>query len=95
MTCHTVPATGNSKSSTQTNWRSIVANRRNYKPNGRSRGPTLAITVLVYYAVRVVVFLIVTTVVVCTKDDKRREACLRLAELVSRGWPRLARLPGS
>lgn len=58
-------------------------------------GRPLAITTLVYCAARVVIFLVVTTVVICTKDDKRREVCLRLAELVSRGWPRLLRLPGS
>jgi hypothetical protein len=57
-------------------------------------GRPLAITITAYYAIRAAVFLVVAVVAACTKNDKRREACVRIVEAVSRGWP-LPRLPGS
>lgn len=56
-------------------------------------GGPLAITLMLYCAVRIATFLVVIVVIIRATDDKRREACLRLAEIVSRGWPRLPRLP--
>jgi hypothetical protein len=56
-------------------------------------GGPLAITVMLCCAIRAVIFLVCAAVVIRTKDPERREACLRLAEIVSRGWPRLPRLP--
>jgi hypothetical protein len=56
-------------------------------------GRPMAITISAYYAIRTVVFLVVTVVAVCTKNDKRREACLQIVQAVSGGWPWSARLP--
>jgi hypothetical protein len=54
----------------------------------------LAITVLVYYGIRAVILLVASTVAICTKDETRRSACLQIAQIASRGWPWLPRLPG-
>jgi hypothetical protein len=56
-------------------------------------GRPLVITFTVYYAVKAAVFLLATVVAICTRDEKRREACVQIVEAVSRGWP-LPRLPG-
>lgn len=50
-------------------------------------GHPLAITVTVYYGIKAVVFLAAGTVAMCTKDDKRREACVEIVRIVCRGWP--------
>jgi hypothetical protein len=58
-------------------------------------GRPLAITVTAYYAIKAAIFLLASTVAVCTKDEKRREACLEIMRIVCRGWPWPSRLPGS
>jgi hypothetical protein len=60
-----------------------------------SVGRPLAITVTAYYAIKAAIFLLASTVAVCTKDEKRREACLEIIRIVCRGLPWPPRLPGS
>jgi hypothetical protein len=57
-------------------------------------GRPLAIAVIAYYTVKAAVFLLASVVGICTKNKDRREVCLKLAEMICRGWP-LPRLPGS
>jgi hypothetical protein len=57
-------------------------------------GRPLAITVTVYYGIKAALFLAAGTVAMCTKDDKRRDACVEIVRVVGRGWPWPPRLPG-
>lgn len=50
-------------------------------------GRPLAVAVIVYYTAKAAVFLLASVVGIFTKDEKRRQACLHLAEMVCRGWP--------
>jgi hypothetical protein len=50
-------------------------------------GHPLAVTVTVYYGIKAAVFVAAGTVAMCTKDDKRREACVEIVRIVCRGWP--------
>jgi len=42
---------------------------------------------VLYYGIKAVILLLVGVVGVCTKDEGRREACVKLAGIVCRGWP--------
>jgi hypothetical protein len=57
-------------------------------------GHPLALTVTAYYGIKAAVLLAAGTVAMCTKDDKRREACVEIVRIVCRGWPWPPR-PGS
>jgi hypothetical protein len=50
-------------------------------------GRPLAITITAYYAAKAAIFLLATMLAICTKDEKRREACLEIVRNVCRGWP--------
>jgi hypothetical protein len=65
-----------------------------FLPHLTAVGRPLAILFAVYYAIKTVVFLAASTVAMCTKDEKRRKACVELVRIVCRGWPRPPRLPG-
>jgi hypothetical protein len=52
-------------------------------------GRPVAFAVTVYFSVKAAILVTASTVAMHTEDDKRREACLELARIVSRGWPRL------
>jgi hypothetical protein len=58
----------------------------------------LMITLIVNYAVKALVFLVASIVAIRTKDDQRRDTCVKLAKMssLSRPWPhRLTRTPKS
>lgn len=59
-----------------------------------SAGRYVAIAALVYYTVKAAVLGIAAIVGICTKDEKRRTACLEIVRTVGRGWPWQPRLPG-
>ena len=54
----------------------------------------LAIVIVVYYAVKAAILLGAGAVAMHTENDKRRETCLELVRIISRGWPWSPRLPG-
>jgi hypothetical protein len=58
-------------------------------------GHPLAIVAGVYYGVKAMILLLAGVVGVCTKDEGRREACLKLAGIVCRGWRRSPPQPTS
>jgi hypothetical protein len=53
----------------------------------------VAVAIIVYYATKAAVFLLASVVGIFTKDEKRRKACLDLAQMICWGWS-LPRLPG-
>lgn len=58
-------------------------------------GHPLAIALTAYYGIKAVILLAASIVAMCTKDDDRRQACLQIAQLASRGLPWPPRLPKS
>jgi hypothetical protein len=58
-------------------------------------GHPLTIAIALYYAIKAVIFLVAATVAICTKDEKRRAACLVIVRAVCRGWPWPTRLSDS
>jgi hypothetical protein len=57
-------------------------------------GRPLAVAVAAYYAIKAVIFLLAAIVAICTKDEKRRSACIEIVRAVCRGWPWPSRLSG-
>jgi hypothetical protein len=49
-------------------------------------GRALAITATVYYGIKAVLLLAAGIVAMCTKDEKRREACVEIIRIVCQGW---------
>lgn len=50
-------------------------------------GHPLAITLIVGYVVRMIVFLVAAIMAIRTADGNRREACLKIVEMTCRRWP--------
>jgi hypothetical protein len=53
-----------------------------------------AIAVAVACGIEAVLFLVAGVVAICTKDDKRRAACLEIVQIACPGWPRRSRSHG-